>query len=178
MFLNWDYGVYLDSWFKRMDGKLDFTDNKIDSMGDKIESELSLIESGVDLVQTSIDSAELNLDCRFDDIDTRVDELEAKIDGIDTVVHLRLDRTERKLGRKLDCLDEHTGRRFKALEKKMQLHLDDTRALSRNALCAQGWQQIKPVSNPSNRNGLDTVPESLPDTVRSFWSLKNPSNSV
>ncbi|KAI4254873.1 MAG: hypothetical protein L6R42_007003 [Xanthoria sp. 1 TBL-2021] len=152
-------------------------DTKIDSMDDKIESELNLIESGVDLVQSSIDSAELNLDCRFDDIDTRVDRLEAKIDDIDAVVDERLDRTERKLGRKLDCLDEHTGRRFKALEKKMQLHLDDTRALSRNALCIQGWQQIKPVSNPSNRHGLDTVPESLPDTVRSFWSLKKPSNS-
>ncbi|KAI4254078.1 MAG: hypothetical protein L6R42_007334 [Xanthoria sp. 1 TBL-2021] len=177
MFLNWDYGVYFDSWFKRMDGKIDSMETTIDFMDDKIESELNLIESGVDLVQTSIDSAELNLDGRFDDIDTRIDGLEAKIDEIDTVVDERLDRTEWRLGRKLDCLDEHTGRRFKALEKKVQLHLDDTRALSRNALCTQGWQQVKPVSNPSNGNGLDIIPESLPDTVRSFWSLKKPSNS-
>ncbi|KAL8991522.1 MAG: hypothetical protein Q9169_007848 [Polycauliona sp. 2 TL-2023] len=174
-------------------------DGKLDRLNNDFKNEVNPVFLGVDVIRATIGNAEsglrdrfddvdnrfnelddkidaIDLEVDFDDVDKRFNELDDKVDGIDNVVETRLDSTEDRLGQRLDRLYEHSAKHFRTLETRMQRQLDDTRALSRNRLCTQGWQRIEPVSYFSNGRGPNTLPGTFPVTVQRFWSLKNTWN--
>lgn len=94
-----------------------------------------------------------------------LDQLEAKINDIDGVVDSRLDETE-------NLVQVQLNGRF----NKMESDLEDTRMLCQNALCARGWQRVKPVRRRDGQ-GVRRLPANFPQTVQSFWNLKDASKS-
>ncbi|KAL8669948.1 MAG: hypothetical protein Q9168_005482 [Polycauliona sp. 1 TL-2023] len=187
-----DYGPYLTTWFKRLDNKLDLTYERVkladdgalsgvDSINSSVEAVQAFIESteaSVEHVQATVESTEANLEVRIGELEdslvARMGELEEKIDDVDTVVATRLESTEESLVEKVDRLNKHTIKVLDTLDARTQRHLEDMRALHRNALCTQGWQRIEPVRSLSGRNAL---PRNYPGSVRSFWNLKDRSKS-
>ncbi|KAL8863795.1 MAG: hypothetical protein Q9198_010330, partial [Flavoplaca austrocitrina] len=89
----------------------------------------------------------------------------------------RFERSKNSADEKLNRLHGYTEERLKALEEKVQRHLDDSRALTRNALCTQGWQEIEPLSASIYSRSSKVLPQSFPENVRRFWRLKDRSNS-
>lgn len=181
-----DYAAYFDSWFKRIDTEAtrqyDRTSLKIDILGErvahyflatqsKLKSRCNVLErkmAEIDNVDEKLD----NLEEIIGDIDGRLDDVESKIDNLEIIVGNRHGDTEKKLGSRFDGLEN----RFKALENRMDLHFENTRALSHNGFCTQGWQLVKPVCklNSQDRWILSTH---HPYTVRNFWILKDLSQS-
>ncbi|KAL9024547.1 MAG: hypothetical protein Q9180_007866, partial [Flavoplaca navasiana] len=141
----------------------------------KIDATLNVIKAGVDLVQATVESAEETLESHIEKTEERIDELETKIDNIDDIVERRFERSENWTDEKFTRLHGYTEDRLKALEEKVQRHLDDSRALSRNALCTQGWQEIERLSAPIYNRDSEVLPRSFPETVRKFWRLKDRS---
>ncbi|KAL8883783.1 MAG: hypothetical protein Q9192_007003, partial [Flavoplaca navasiana] len=78
---------------------------------------------------------------------------------------------------KIDTAESNLNDRLEDLDSKIDdvdSYLQDSRAISQNALCTQGWQQVKPVRGTSAQ-GTSGVPHKFPQTVREFWQLKEPS---
>ncbi|KAL8885958.1 MAG: hypothetical protein Q9215_006259 [Flavoplaca cf. flavocitrina] len=177
MFFNWDNVPFFDFWFKQLDGRSVFTANQINSLESNPDLKLNVIQCGVNLVQATVESAEETLESHFEVTGERIDELETKIDNIDDIVERRFEHSENWRDKKFSRLHGYTEERLKALEEKVQRHLDDSRALSRNALCTQGWQQIEPLSASTYSRGSKVLPQGFPENVRRFWRLKDRSNS-
>ena len=178
MLFNWDNIPFFDFWFKQLDGRSVFTANQINSLDSSIHLKLNVIECEVNLVQATVESVEETLESRLEVTGERIDELETKIDNIDDIVERRFERSENWADKKFSQLHGYTEERLKALEEKVQRHLDDSRALSRNALCTQGWQEIEPLSASIYSRGSKVLPQSFPENVRRFWRLKDRSNSM
>ena len=159
---------YFDSWFKRIDKQLQRADARTNKQLERTNSDFrnlysqSVAESQqvaavADLISTGFAETQDKL--------AELDRLEAKINDIDGVVDSRLDETENLLQVQLNA-------RF----NKMESDLEDTRALCHNALCAQGWQRVKPVGRRDGQ-GVRSQPPNVPQTVQSFWNLKDASKS-
>ncbi|KAI4218959.1 MAG: hypothetical protein LQ349_008509 [Xanthoria aureola] len=145
-------GDYFDSWFKRIDKQLQRADARTN---DIVESQQ--VAAVADLISTG-----------FAETQDKLAELypwEAKINDIEEAVDSHLVETERTLRVQLDA-------RF----KKMESDLEDTRALRHNALCARGWQRVKPVGRRDGQ-GVHGLPPNVPQTVQCFWNLKDASKS-
>ena len=161
-------GDYFDSWFKRIDKQLQRADARTNKQLDRTNSDFrnlysqSVAESQqvaavADLISTGFAETQDKL--------AELDRLEAKINDIDGVVDSRLDETENLVQVQLNA-------RF----NKMESDLEDTRALCHNALCARGWQRVKPVGRRDGQ-GVRRLPPNFPPTVQSFWNLKDASKS-
>ena len=145
-------------------------DVKLDDLGIKIDRAEPNLEGGLNDVYKQIENAELGLKGRFDEVDKQVESTEwdlkerfndmenqiedvsTKIDEIETTIDSQLNRTERRLDTRLS---------------KLEFYLDDFRAISRNALCAQGWQRLLFVGR-FNWHDTRTFPPVYIQTVEAF----------
>lgn len=159
----------------------DHNDAQFDEAGEKLDSVETNLEGRFHQVEGKIDDVETGLGARFDEVGNRLDDLETKVDDVETVVDNRLDQMEERLGENIDGLREGMegrfsedmgglrknaeGRfredmdglrknmegRFRELQKRMEQQLSNMDALSRNRLCAKGWQQVLPVREGRSR---------------------------
>ena len=157
-------GDYFDSWFKRIDKQLQRADARTNKQLDRTNSDFrnlysqSIVESQqvaavADLISTGFAETQDKLH--------ELDSWEAKLNDIEEAVDNRLDGTEKTLNARIN---------------KMESELEDARALSHNALCARGWQWVKPVRRRDGQ-GVRRLPPNFPRTVQSFWNLKDASKS-
>ena len=132
-----DLTSYFDPWFKRIDKQLGRADGRAISYTDNLAR---LVDSN--LVATldrlpnlgDLEATVEGLDGRFDDVDDKIDTAEMNLE----------DRLE-DLDSKIDDVDSY---------------LKDSRAISQNALCTQGWLQVKAVRGTSAQ-GTPGLPRNL-----------------
>ncbi|KAL8957389.1 MAG: hypothetical protein Q9183_006073, partial [Haloplaca sp. 2 TL-2023] len=140
-----DYIGYFDSWFQRIDSRLAKDDRNNGTRTDVVVGEIGRTQ---EIVTELIEP----LDSKLDDLDAKVDDAEINLGG------------------QLDGMYEQ----FHAEFDKLEFCLDDFRATSRNALCAQGWQRLKSVGR-STSPGTRRLPPVYVRSVEAFWHLKDPS---
>ncbi|KAL9012073.1 MAG: hypothetical protein Q9173_003130 [Seirophora scorigena] len=148
-----------------------------DPWSKRIEKQASRHHDGItsdirvwgDRTRRELLASQNKLDDRCDGLERKIDEIGGNLDG--NIVEL-----ESNMESKLDDVERGVANQFEQLERlerKMDCHIQCTRAFSHNTLCTQGWQLVKPVCRLDSEGRR--IPSShLPYTVRDFWNLKYP----
>ena len=153
----------------------DDLEDKIDTVESRIgdvEGQIEDLDGKINVVEAKIDTVENKIDA----VESTVNDVEGKFDEVETYVDNRLIVTEEHLTTGVYELRSAMDHRFKQLEKRMDLHFEETRTLSHNGLCRQWWQQVKPVWR-TNAQGNRALPLHFPHTVIIFWNLKHATKS-
>ncbi|KAL9607509.1 MAG: hypothetical protein Q9204_009324, partial [Flavoplaca sp. TL-2023a] len=148
MLLPEDLTSYFDPWFKRIDKQLGRADGRAVTHSDNLAR----------LVDANFFET-LNRLPDLGDLEAKIEELDGRFDDVDD----KIDTAEKNLEDRLEDLDSKID--------DVDSYLKDSRAISQNALCTQGWQQVKPVKGTSAQ-GIPGLPRNFPQTVREFWQLK------
>ncbi|KAL9623702.1 MAG: hypothetical protein Q9204_007929, partial [Flavoplaca sp. TL-2023a] len=154
MLLPEDLTSYFDPWFKRINKQLGRADGRAITHTDNLAR---LVDSNF--------VATLDRLPNLGDLEATVEGLDGRFDDVDD----KIDTAEKNLEDRLEDLDSKIG--------DVDSYLKDSRAISQNALCTQGWQQVKPVRGTS-AHGTPGLPRNFPQTVGEFWQLKELSKSM